>query len=157
MRPRRVGPEGKSRISTAAFVPLEGFDMSSTSHVRHLGIVFELDLDAIREAITLYELREDATIGQFAEAVGISRMTMWRLLGGHRVSLLTLGRVLRALELDPDAIVRRSDPSKIRGGPSTSELIDGPDTNEVRDDQVKQSRKMADYFFWSDTSSEILG
>jgi transcriptional regulator with XRE-family HTH domain len=147
---------GKAEFQRRRFIPLEGFDMSSTAHVRHLGIVFEVDLDAIREAITLYELREDATIGQFAEAVGISRMTMWRLLGGHRIGLRTLGRVLRALELDPDAIVRRSDPSKIRGGLSISELIDGPDTNDVTHDQVKQSSKMADYFFWSDTSSEIL-
>src|SRR5260370_26994629 len=79
--------------------------MSSTVHVRYHGILFELDLDAIGEAITLRELTDGVTLGQFAETAGLSRMAIWRLLGGQRVSLLTLRRVLRALDLDPEVIL----------------------------------------------------
>jgi hypothetical protein len=144
-----VAQRRKAEFQRRRFVPLEGFDMSSTSHVRHLGLVFELDLDAIREAITLYELREDATMGQFAEAVGISRMTMWRLLGGHRIGLLTLGRVLRALELDPDAIVKRSYPPTSRGAHTLSWLMPDLDTDASDVFYAKSKPTLDDYFPWS--------
>src|SRR5207253_2260901 len=91
----------KPNFNGGVFAPLEEFDMAATTHVRYHGVVFELDLDVVREAITRHELSEGVTLGQFAEGAGVSRMAIWRLLAGHRVSLPTLARVLRALALNP--------------------------------------------------------
>ena len=85
--------------------------MSSIVRVRYHGVVFELDLDVIREAITRRELTDGVTLGQVAERAGVSRMAIWRLLDRQRVSLLTLRRILTALELNPGNILRTPGPS----------------------------------------------
>ena len=74
--------------------------------VSYHGIAFTLDLKAIREALTRRELADGRTLAQVADAAGVSRMSLWRLLAGQRVALMTLHRVLTALELDPKAILR---------------------------------------------------
>ena len=111
--------------------------MAATTHVRYHGVVFELDLDVVREAITRHELSEGVTLGQFAEGAGVSRMAIWRLLAGHRVSLPTLARVLRALALNPDVIVRKSDTARSQGDITLSGLmpIAHPETNDGIDGQ----------------------
>ena len=70
------------------------------------GVNFELDLSAIREAITRRELEDGLTLGRVAAGAGISRMSLWRILGGQQPSLATLGRLLKYLALDRSAVLK---------------------------------------------------
>jgi transcriptional regulator with XRE-family HTH domain len=79
---------------------------TSTIRVRYHSVAFEVDLDAIREALARRELTDGVTLAQVADRAGVSRMSLWRLLDGQRVSLRTLHRVLTVLELDPSQVLR---------------------------------------------------
>jgi len=77
--------------------------------VQYHGVRFDLDVDAIKVAIVRAELAGGRTLAQVADAAGISRMSLWRLLDGQRVSLPTLHRVFTVLEeLDPSQVLRNS-------------------------------------------------
>jgi len=65
-----------------------------------------VDVAAISKAIIQREVADGLTLAQVAQQAGVSRMSLWRLLAGQQVALLTLHRVLTALELDPKTILR---------------------------------------------------
>jgi transcriptional regulator with XRE-family HTH domain len=78
----------------------------STVNLIYHGAAFTLNLAPIREALTVRELADGLNLAHVAQKAGISRMSLWRLLDGRRVSLPTLRRVLAALDVDPKAVLR---------------------------------------------------
>ncbi|MHB8689328.1 MAG: hypothetical protein ACYDB4_19405 [Candidatus Dormibacteraceae bacterium] len=80
--------------------------MSPTVSLIYHGASFTLNLAAVREAVAMREVTDGGNLTQLAALAGLSRMSLWRLLDGQRVSLLTLRRVLAALDLDPKAVLR---------------------------------------------------
>lgn len=80
-----------------------------TAPVRYNRLHFAIDLEAIREAITRRQLRDGLTLRELSQELRISRMTLWRLMGGRRIEATTLGRIIAGLDLDDGSVVRRVD------------------------------------------------
>ena len=79
----------------------------TAASVRYNRLRFAIDLEVIREAITRRQLRDGLTLRELSQQMRISRMTLWRLMGGRRVEATTLGRIIVGLDLDDRLVVRR--------------------------------------------------
>jgi predicted DNA-binding transcriptional regulator AlpA len=80
--------------------------MSEVVLITLQGVRFQLSLGVIREALVLRSVEEAMTLGEVAQVIGLSRMTLWRLLSGQSVSPQIVGRVLRFLDLDAKEVLR---------------------------------------------------
>ncbi len=67
---------------------------------------FTLDLDLIAEALTLHAVTHGLTLAQMAKGAGISRMTLWRLTRGQKLSLTTLHAITAYLGVDPTSVLK---------------------------------------------------
>lgn len=115
-RPRCASTRREGSQMTGSYFPWEdeGWDRidgeeAKLARVRYNRVRFVVDLVAIREAITRRQLREALTLAELSQEMRISRMTLWRLTVGRPVEAGTLGRIIRALDLDERLVVKRID------------------------------------------------